>query len=642
MGDRLTAQDSSSIGNVGLGGQPRTDGDYGDNLISELPVSEPVKVVDSQSDISQNPVGSGGVSVAASPVSKSSRAVADILVEKELLSKNQLEQLQAESATTGKQVEELIIEKNLVSEEQLIDAKAEFFNVDRVKLLEEGISPEALNQIPEGVARRYQLLPFSLDKDEGLLKVAMINPLDLRAIDFVEKKSGMRVQPYLATESELMTALSDRYSQSLSSEVTEALKETSDSQRKVVDVANLGEVIREAPIAKIVETVLTFAVKGRASDVHIEPQPDKTRIRYRIDGILHEKLVLPKGVQDAVVSRIKILSDMKIDEKRIPQDGRFSFRVGEQEVDLRVSSLPTVHGEKIVMRLLKKSQRVPSMAELGLRGTALRNLESAITVPHGIILVTGPTGSGKTTTLYSVLHKINTPKVNIVTLEDPVEYEMQGVNQVQVNSQAGLTFASGLRSFLRQDPNVIMVGEIRDQETADLAVQASLTGHLVFSTLHTNSAAGALPRLLDMKVESYLLASSMTCVVGQRVARKICDHCKASYKPEPQVLENIKQVLGPLYSAWLQQQNISDDGVVLHKGEGCAECNDTGYSGRIGVYEVLPVKEKIGRLILERAPGIEIEKAAMADGMILMKQDGYLKVIEGITTIEEVLRVAEI
>lgn len=324
---------------------------------------------------------------------------------------------------------------------------------------------------------------------------------------------------------------------------------------------------------------------------------------------------------------------MKIDEKRIPQDGRFNFKAGDNEVDLRVSSLPTTWGEKIVLRLLKKSGGVPELTELGLRGRGLKNLEDAILRPHGIIIICGPTGSGKTTTLYSVISKISTSKINIVTLEDPIEYKIPGVNQVQINPAAGLTFASGLRSFLRQDPNVILVGEIRDKETADLAIQASLTGHLVFSTLHTNDASGALPRLLDMGAEPYLLASSMTAIVAQRVVRKIHDKCKEAYDPDPKIMEDMKNVLGTL---WPQGR----DG-KLYKGKGDAECGDSGYYGRVGIFEVLPISEKVGRLILERSASSDIEKIAREEGMITLKQDGYLKVLEGITSIEEVLRVAQ-
>jgi type II secretory ATPase GspE/PulE/Tfp pilus assembly ATPase PilB-like protein len=421
--------------------------------------------------------------------------------------------------------------------------------------------------------------------------------------------------------------------------VTEALKEggmQTYAPKPAKDFQGLAEVITEAPIAKIVSTILEFAVKSRASDIHIEPHEERTRIRYRIDGILMEKLLLPMTVQEAVVSRIKILSGMKIDEKRIPQDGRFNFRAGDDEVDLRVSTLPVIYGEKVVMRLLKKTAKVPTLGDLGLKGMALKTLGEAILIPHGIILITGPTGSGKTTTLYAVLSAINTARVNIVTLEDPIEYEIPGVNQVQVNPQAGLTFASGLRSFLRQDPNIILVGEIRDKETTELAIQASLTGHLVFSTLHTNSASGALPRLLDLGAETFLLASSITCVVGQRICRRICPHCKEAYEPKESLVKDIKQVLGPLATPFEKNGTFQ-----IYRGAKCAECNGTGYLDRVGIFEVLPITEKIGRLILERSPASQIEKLARDDGMIVMKQDGYLKVLEGVTSIEEVLRVAQ-
>jgi type IV pilus assembly protein PilB len=571
-------------------------------------------------------------------------SVFDILLREGSISRGQYDQIKVEAVDQGKNPEDLAFEKEIISEEQLTRAKASFYNVPFLDLARTAASPEALNKLPESVATRYKALPFEYNEEDQVLSVAMANPLDLKAVEFIEKKSGCRVVPFLAMESQVVPLITELYSQSLSTEVTEALKETGAPESvevKSVDLEKLGEIIREAPIAKVVATILEFAVKSRASDVHIEPMADKTRVRYRIDGILVEKLILPKKVHSAVVSRIKILSGMKIDEKRLPQDGRFNFTVGEEEVDLRVSSLPVVHGEKVVMRLLKKSGKVPTLTELGLRGRALKNLQDAIRVPHGIILITGPTGSGKTTTLYSILSKISTPQVNVITLEDPVEYEIVGVSQVQVNRKAGLTFASGMRSFLRQDPDIIMVGEVRDNETAELAIQASLTGHLVFSTLHTNSAAGALPRLLDMQAEPFLLASSMTCIVAQRVVRRICEHCKESYSPPPEVVEDIKTVLGSLYESASQKQE-GGSGLVLYRGKKCSECADSGYSDRIGIFEVLPVTEIIGRLILERAPASKIEEQAISDGMLLMKQDGYLKAMEGITTIEEVLRVAEI
>lgn len=564
-----------------------------------------------------------------------SKTVADILVASGKLSPDKAEKIKLEFINTGKPIEKIITEENLVSESDLTAARAQFYNVPFILLSETPSSPDALNLLPKAVAETNNILPFSFDKKKNELSLAMADPLNLEVVEFVEQKTGAKIKPFMAPEGEIKNAILERYGAGLATEVTAALKQAApEIAVKTIDIKKLGEVIREAPIAKIVSTLLEFAVRSRASDIHLEPQEDKTRVRYRVDGILHEKLVLPKNVHEALVSRIKILSGMKIDEKRVPQDGRFNFRSDGEEVDLRVSSLPTVHGEKIVMRLLKKTGGIPTLPDLGLRGKALANLEDAILRPHGIIIVCGPTGSGKTTTLYAVLSKINTTRVNIVTLEDPVEYQIPGVNQVQVNPQAGLTFASGLRSFLRQDPNIILVGEIRDTETADLAIQASLTGHLVFSTLHTNSASGALPRLLDMQAEPFLLASSMTANVAQRICRRICPTCKEEYEPSSEIIEDIKKVLGSLL-------NNKGEKLKLFRGKGCPECNNTGYFGRIGIFEVLPITEKIGRLILEHAPASEIEKQAVEEGMITMKQDGYLKVTEGISTIEEVLRVAQ-
>ncbi len=564
----------------------------------------------------------------------------ELLWKQDKLKKEDFDRIAAEVLGSSSSAEELLIKHNLVSEAVICQAKAEILKIPYVDVSATSIAPEALNLLPEAVADKYLVLPFAFDKEKQTLSIVMANPIDLQALEFIEKKTGMRLQPFLGETSKLKKQIKERYAQSLSSEVTEALKETTTAQAKKMTVDELsGGVIREAPVAKIVSTILEFAIKARASDVHIEPLEEKTRVRYRIDGILYEKLILPRSVHDSVISRIKILSHMKIDEKRIPQDGRFTFRAGDEEVDLRVSSLPSVHGEKIVMRLLSKALHVPELTELGLRGRALTNLQSAIRVPHGIVLITGPTGSGKTTTLYSLLSMINTPRVNIMTLEDPVEYQISGITQVQTNPQAGLTFSSGLRSFLRQDPNIIMVGEIRDKETAELAIQASLTGHLVFSTLHTNSASGALPRLLDMEMEPFLLASSMTCIVGQRVCRKICESCKEVYEPAAEVTADVTKILGPLLPSFLASRKMAK--IQFYRGKKCPECNGTGYSGRIGIFEVLPVTEKIGRLILEHSPSSKIETEAKINGMIDMKQDGYLKTLEGLTTLEEVLRVAE-
>ncbi len=573
------------------------------------------------------------------------RSVLDVLVGQGKITQEQADSISYEKIQSKKSIEDLLTEKNLVSERDLVQARATFYHIPFVELEQTGVSPEALTLLPEGVARRYRMLPFSLNKKDNTLSVAMGDPLDLSAIDFAEQKTGFRIIPHYAVPSELDQKIMERYAQNLSTEVKEALQSSDQvkEEKKLEDLSALSkEVIRAAPITKIVETILSFAIKAGASDIHIEPQENKTRVRYRIDGILSEKLILPKGVQDAVISRIKILADLKIDERRLPQDGRFSFTANSESVDLRVSTLPTIHGEKVVMRLLKKNISVPTLTELGLRGYALRHVQEAIKVPHGIIVISGPTGSGKTTTLYSILHKINTPKVNIVTLEDPVEYEISGVNQVQIHPQAGLTFASGLRAFLRQDPNIIMVGEIRDSETVELAVQASLTGHLVFSTLHTSSAAGAIPRMLDMGAEPFLLASSMTLCMGQRIARRLNPDYVEEYTPEPKVIEDIKHVLGPLFDAWCKKHDKNPDQITLFRSRADRPESEPEYRGRVGIFEVMRVTEEIGKLILEHKPAVELEKVAIKDGMLLMKQDGYLKALEGVTTLEEVLRVAEI
>lgn len=566
------------------------------------------------------------------PVSQEKKTLLDILVEQASLDAKTAEQIKIREIQTGKPQEKLIAEQELVSEEALTRAKASLFNIPFLQISEIAVSPEAVSLLPEEVATDFKVFPISVDKNKNELTLAMANPLDLEAISFVEQKTAMRIRPVAVVPSRVEKLIADRYKVSLAGEVTEAIKEVSPKDR-TLDLSELSKIIREPPIAKIVTELLDFAVKARASDIHIEAEEQRSRVRYRIDGILHEKLTLPKEMHETLISRIKILAGMKIDEKRVPQDGRFGFKRGGEEVDLRVSTLPTVHGEKIVMRLLKKTGGVPDLPELGLRGTALKNLENAISRHHGIVLVCGPTGSGKTTTLYSVLNRINTPRVNIVTLEDPVEYQMPGINQVQVNPQAGLTFATGLRAFLRQDPNIIMVGEIRDMETADLAIQASLTGHLVFSTLHTNDASGALPRLLDMGAEPFLLASSVTAIVAQRVVRRVHEKCKEQYTPPETVIDDIKKVLGNLMS--------QDSGTNLYKGKGDDECNNSGYLGRMGIFEVMPITEKLGRLILERSPAVDLQRQAQEEGMVTMKQDGYLKAVGGITSIEEILRVAQ-
>lgn len=581
------------------------------------------------------------------------KGIEDVLFEKGKLTKEKLSMVKMEAVNSGKQAEELLLERNFASLEEITSARAELLGISFVDPTAKPIPTDILQKIPEPVARRYTLVPFELNKDTNTLSLAMADPLDLQVVEFVERKSDSKIKTFISTPDLINQSINEQYSQSLTTQVSAALEDVGglvEAKEEITDLNKVEEVIKEAPVAKIVSTVIEYAMKAKASDIHIEPLEDRTRVRYRIDGILQERLVLPRKVHEALLSRIKILSNLKIDEKRIPQDGRFTFKLKDDVVDLRIATLPIVNGEKVVMRLLPKAGAAPTLQDLGLRGSALKNFEENILKPHGIVLITGPTGSGKTTTLFGVLSKISAPKVNIVTLEDPVEYQIPGVNQVQINPAAGLTFASGLRSFLRQDPNIIMIGEIRDGETAGLAIQASLTGHLVFSTLHTNSASGALPRLLDMGAETFLLASSISAIVAQRVVRKICSDCKQEYDPPAPLVDDIKKTLGDLlhdkktkFSEVVQKDLKELEGTKkfrLYQGKGCNKCGDSGYTGRIGIFEVLLVNEKIGRLILERSPAGKINEQSVEDGMVTLVQDGYLKAIEGITTIEEVLRVA--
>ena len=568
--------------------------------------------------------------------------IKDVLFDKGLIDAAKVEEIRLRQLKTGETEEEVIKALRIVSDIDFVKAKADFLRVPFVDLETIGFSPEALTLVKESVAQKYKIVPYKLDTKNKTLFITMVNPLDLETIEFLEKSTNLKINASISTEKQIISYVKEKYirEKNITSEVTRALNERKDGDEEMEKKME-SKVNVEAPVAKIVSTILEYAIKSRASDVHIEPQEDSVRIRYRIDGILQEKYLLPRNVHDAVVSRIKILSDLKIDEKRVPQDGRFFFSVDGQDVDLRVSTLPTTYGEKVVMRLLKKSQKVPTLQDLGLRGLALKNLMNAISRPHGIIIVCGPTGSGKTTTLYSILDIVATSKVNVVTVEDPVEYQMKGVNQVQVNVQAGLTFASALRSFLRQDPNVIMVGEIRDQETADLAVNAALTGHLVFSTLHTNDASGVPPRLLDMGVEPFLLTSSLNCVVGQRVLRKVCSNCVGEMEIDQDKITELKTTLGPIYD--MIEDKFKKDGkkMTLPKIVGCDKCNNTGYLGRVAIYEVMPVTEKIAKLIVSKGAASEIQKLAMEEGMLSMKQDGYVKALQGVTSMEEVVRVAQ-
>ena len=563
------------------------------------------------------------------------KSVTSILLEEGFLSQVQYNQVKSDAIAKSLPLDRALLDAKIVADNLFYEARAKLIGIPFVSISSLPFSPEALSFIPKAVAERFSVIPFSYDKEKNSLSVAMADPLDLETLSFIKQKTGASIATFQAIPTEIKSSIASQYTFGLVGDVKQALKETEQiSGVKTFDKDTIAEVIKEAPIAKIVSTILEYAIKSKASDVHLEPQEDRVRVRYRIDGILYERLSLPSVVKEAALSRIKILSDMKIDEHRIPQDGRFNFKFGDEEVDLRVSTFPTSWGEKIVMRLLKKSGGIPTLPELGLRGTGLRSLEASILRPHGIIIVCGPTGSGKTTTLYSVLSKLNTTRVNIVTLEDPVEYQIAGSNQVQINPDVGLTFATGLRSFLRQDPNIILVGEIRDKETTDLAIQASLTGHLIFSTLHTSNAASSLPRLIDMGAEAFLLASTMNAIVGQRIARKICNYCRKEYVPAKELISEMSKNLGVLMPK-------KEGEFKLFRGEGCDYCGHSGYQGRIGIFEVLPVSESIANLILTKTDAAGIEKLAVAEGMITMKQDGYLKVLEGISTMDEILRVAQ-
>ena len=559
------------------------------------------------------------------------------LVINKILTQDVADRYEIESLQKNTPIYDYLLSVPDLNKSQIVKSLAEIENIPFIDLENSPVDPQAISMVPESIAKNLKILPYKFDAGSEVLYVATEDPINTRNSEFLEKKTGKRIVLTLADKNILENIIEASYSKGLSPEVTEALKEYKPaSEKRMTD--DTGSVIKEAPIAKIVSTILEFAVKSRASDIHIEAEELKTRVRYRIDGILQEKLVLPKSIHNAVVSRIKILSEMKIDERRIPQDGRFNFKLGADDIDLRVSTLPTVHGEKVVMRLLKKTGGIPALSELGLRGPQYKDLEEAISKPYGIVLVTGPTGSGKTTTLYSVLSRLNKHSVNLVTLEDPVEYQIPGINQVQINTQAGLTFANGLRAFLRQDPNIILVGEIRDKETTSLAIQAALTGHLVFSTLHTNDSATSIPRLIDLGGEPFLIASVLNAALAQRIVRKVCEHCKEEFIPEQNVQNNIKEILGEL----LPKQYKDNTPIKLYRGRGnCEECQNTGYYGRVGIFEVLKVTTAINKLILQEASAKDIYAQSVRDGMINMKQDGYLKALAGITTLEEILRVAE-
>jgi len=585
-------------------------------------------------------------------VVKNEKKLGDLLVKLGLITQKKLDLIKVESAQTGKSVEQILKSLPEISKEDITKALAITMELPYVDLSQKKIDKAVLNIINKNIAEKYKLVPFG--KVGDYLNVAMSDPNNIVAIEYIEKKTGLKLKPYFASEDGIKKVVDqyDDYSVEVQSVIGNMekppeinLKE--DPKKKSGDAAVITQ---DAPITRALNTILEYAAKSRASDIHIEPREKEIKVRYRIDGILYNTMTLPKHIHPALVSRIKILSNLKIDEHRVPQDGRFQLNLEDREIDLRVSITPIVYGEKVVIRLLDKSSGIITLENLGIKGRAYHIIEKATKKPSGMILATGPTGSGKSTSLYAILSKINKPSVNIITVEDPVEYNIDGVNQIQVNNTVGLTFSSGLRSILRQDPDVIMVGEIRDKETAELAVQSALTGHTVLSTLHTNSAAGALPRLLEMEIEPFLIASTVNTVIAQRLVRKICGHCKEEYKTSTALTKAIKDSLKDILPAkgdpiektkelgFEKLPSSNDDAFKLYRGKGCDFCKNTGYWGRTGVYEIFSVTPKIEELIASNATSSGIQDMAIKEGMVTMRQDGFLKALAGITTIDEVVR----
>ncbi|EKD68404.1 MAG: hypothetical protein ACD_47C00646G0004 [uncultured bacterium] len=570
------------------------------------------------------------------------KLLGQILINANLITDKQLDESLKEQRRTGQTLGYILISKNYISQQDLINFFESKLGIPYANLTNYVIDPEIVKIVPYDIASKYNLIP--LLKVKNTLTIAMLDPLDSFVIDSLKYTTGCEIKPLVSTREEIEKALELYYNVKKSSkaEVTaeneaadlNELQQFANKLQGIPDaLANIdGSSDNAAPVIKLVNLIILKAIADGASDIHIEPSDKNLRTRYRIDGILHEVMTLSKALEPAVTSRIKVMANMDISEKRIPQDGRAEMKFQNRSIDLRISSFPCVHGEKIVLRILDKTGIMIPLEDLGFAPEVLEKFKMVIRKPNGIILVTGPTGSGKSTTLYASLDKINSVDKNIVTIEDPVEYELSVINQSQVNVKAGFTFAGGLRSILRQDPDIVMVGEIRDNETAEIAIRAALTGHLVFSTLHTNDASGAVTRLIDMKIEPFLISSSIICVMAQRLIRKICANCKTAYIPSPQFIDKINQLV---------EANLPDN-FELYRGTGCAFCKHTGFKGRTTINELLVPNEKIHAAIVERAPTSVIKKEARLNGMKTLREDGIYKVIEGLTTIEEVIRVTQI
>lgn len=570
------------------------------------------------------------------------------LLDKKLATKQQIKKAEELARKTSKKLEEILISKKIVSKQKLTKLKAYILGIPFVNLKEIDIKPRVLEIIPEPIAREHNIIAYQKDKKE--LKVAMVDPADLQTIDFIKKKTNLKIKPALAPLKDIKSALA-QYQKSLKAEFGDIIeKEAKKTKLELVKQKKAGKekkelkkVAEEMPIIRIVDTLIKHAILQQASDIHVEPAEKEVVVRYRIDGILRDAMILPKEVHSGIVARIKVLSKLKLDEHRLPQDGRFKMKLEGQKISFRVSILPTFYGEKVAMRVLVEEAHRFTLETLGFWGESLERIHRAIKKPFGMILATGPTGCGKTTTLYTVLEILNKPGVNICTIEDPIEYQIPRVNQTQVKPKIGLTFANGLRALVRQDPDIIMVGEIRDNETAGLAINAALTGHLVLSTLHTNSAAGAIPRLIDMSVEPFLIASTANVIIAQRLVRRLLPESrKKYYLTKSKIKEiskevNMEEVLQVLKKEKLVSSKATWEEIPFYKPKPTKDCPD-GYKGRIGIREVLEVSETIKEMITEKITADKIQLQAKKEGMLTMLEDGFIKAVQGVTSLEEILR----
>ena len=559
------------------------------------------------------------------PLKRAAGGIGGVLLQEQLITAEDLAQLHEEQGRTGTSLARLVVERGLVGETELMGALARHLGMEFVELGDHQIDTVAAHLVPEQLSRRYCLLPIAVEED-GTLVVAMSDPSNVLALDDLRTVTERDIRPVMATRTDILTAI-DRFS-GMGEAVEEFADEFADDDDELQDLSKIKEIVDDAPIVKFVNALIAKAVADRASDIHIEPQEREVRVRYRVDGVLHDVTTQSRKIHSGVVSRLKIMADLDIAERRIPQDGRMSLRTGGKQIDLRLSTLPTVYGEKVVMRILDKSSILLKLEDLGFLEDNLQRYRQSFSKPYGMILVTGPTGSGKSTTLYATLNIISRSEVNVVTVEDPVEYRLAGISQVQINPKAGLTFPNALRSILRQDPDIVLVGEMRDHETAQIGMEAALTGHLVLSTLHTNDAPSAVTRLSEMRIDPFLVASAVECVLAQRLARRLCGQCKEPYQPTFAELQVAGLSLEP-----------DDELPTLFRAVGCGHCARTGYRGRLAVHEIMHVTEEIERMIVEKASTDDIAKMAKSQGMRSLREDGLAKVLLGHTTLEEIARV---